>query len=255
MVFCPRKQPRLGPKWQLLTSGPWRIEKVLNSVNYVIRREGGRDRRVVHVDRPRRFDAVAETDVALAGQLTGPRCLSGGSARISANSLSVTSEVIEKLAENGRPLRLRGIPVRLRTCRQSSQTPYLEEETSEEMSYICPWCSKEFGSRSGRSRHCVTAHGCRITPGDHLGAGQCGSTVGARTVRLPSTASAPAAADVHPRRVASIRRRLANVALFAQAGCLISTERLRGTAVRRDAEVASDARSVSDEERAAFSRE
>ena len=62
---------------------------------YVIRREGGRDRRVVHVDRLRRFDAVAETDVALAGQLTGPRRLSGGSARVSANSLSVTSEVIE----------------------------------------------------------------------------------------------------------------------------------------------------------------
>ena len=36
--FCPRKQPRLGPKWQLLTSEPWRIEKFLNYVNYVIRR-------------------------------------------------------------------------------------------------------------------------------------------------------------------------------------------------------------------------
>ena len=42
--FCPRKRPRLGPKWQMLTSGPWRIEKVLNSVNYVIRWVGGCDR-------------------------------------------------------------------------------------------------------------------------------------------------------------------------------------------------------------------
>ena len=47
--FCPRKRPRLGPKWQLLTTGPWKVERVLNSVNYVIRRVGERDRRVVHV--------------------------------------------------------------------------------------------------------------------------------------------------------------------------------------------------------------
>ena len=39
-LFCPRKHPRLGPKWQLLTTGLWRIEHVLNSVNYVIRRVG-----------------------------------------------------------------------------------------------------------------------------------------------------------------------------------------------------------------------
>ena len=32
--FCPKKRPRLGPKWQLFTSGPWQIKKVLNSVNY-----------------------------------------------------------------------------------------------------------------------------------------------------------------------------------------------------------------------------
>ena len=40
--FCPRKRPRLRPKWQLLTTGPWRIEKFLNSVNCVIRRVSGR---------------------------------------------------------------------------------------------------------------------------------------------------------------------------------------------------------------------
>ena len=28
--LCPRKRPRLGPKWQLLTSGPWYVEKILN---------------------------------------------------------------------------------------------------------------------------------------------------------------------------------------------------------------------------------
>ena len=43
--FCPKKRPRLGPKWQLLTTGPWRIERILKSVNYVIRRVGARDRR------------------------------------------------------------------------------------------------------------------------------------------------------------------------------------------------------------------
>ena len=45
--FSPKKRLHLGPKWQLLTSGPWRIEKFLNSVNYVIQRVGGRDRQVV----------------------------------------------------------------------------------------------------------------------------------------------------------------------------------------------------------------
>ena len=53
--FCPRKRPRLGPKWHLLTTGPRKVERVLNSVNYVIRRVGRRDRRVVHVDRLQRY--------------------------------------------------------------------------------------------------------------------------------------------------------------------------------------------------------
>ena len=66
--FCPRKRPRLGPKWQLLTSGPWRIEKVLNSVNYMIRRVGRRDRRVVHVDRLQRYDDAAQDGVVLASR-------------------------------------------------------------------------------------------------------------------------------------------------------------------------------------------
>ena len=54
--FCPRKRPRLGPKWQLLTTGPWCFEKILNSVNYMIRKVGGRDRRVVHIDRLQHYD-------------------------------------------------------------------------------------------------------------------------------------------------------------------------------------------------------
>ena len=61
--FCPRKRPNLGPKWQLLTTGPWRIEKVLNSVNYVIRQVGGRDHRLVHVDRLQRYHEAAQDGV------------------------------------------------------------------------------------------------------------------------------------------------------------------------------------------------
>ena len=65
VFFCPRKRPRLGPKWQLLTKGPWRIEKVLNSVNYVIRRVGGRDHRLVHIDRLQRYDMAAPDNADL----------------------------------------------------------------------------------------------------------------------------------------------------------------------------------------------
>ena len=66
--FCPRKRPSLGPKWQLLTTRLWQIERVLNSVNYVTRRVGGRDRRVVHVDRLQRYDGAAPKGVVQTGQ-------------------------------------------------------------------------------------------------------------------------------------------------------------------------------------------
>ena len=101
--FRHRKRPRLGPKCQLLTSEPWRIEKVRNSVNYVIRRVGARDRRVVHVDRLQRYDEVAQNGVVWASKpepdhtdVTGcpkpggsnstrPRRMGRGSVRVSAN--------------------------------------------------------------------------------------------------------------------------------------------------------------------------
>ena len=66
--FCPRRRPHLGPKWQLLTTGPWQIEKVLNSVNYMIRRVGGRDRGVVHVDRLQGYDGTTQNSNALTSQ-------------------------------------------------------------------------------------------------------------------------------------------------------------------------------------------
>ena len=66
--FCPRKRPRLGPKWPLLTSGPWQIEKVLNSDNYVIRQVSGRERRVVHADCLQRYDEAAQDGVVLESQ-------------------------------------------------------------------------------------------------------------------------------------------------------------------------------------------
>ena len=108
--FCPRKRPRLGPKWQLLTSGSWRIEKVLNSVNYVIRREGGRDRRVVHVDRLRRFNEAAETGAVPTDQPTGHRQIGSDGAGISANALPMTSDVVGTPVVAVRPQRLRAIP-------------------------------------------------------------------------------------------------------------------------------------------------
>ena len=78
VILLPRKWPRRGPKWQLLTLGPWRIEKVLNSVNYVIRRVGGHARRVVHVDRLQRYDDAAQDGGVLASRpgLEGDKLIS-----------------------------------------------------------------------------------------------------------------------------------------------------------------------------------
>ena len=42
------------------------MEKVLNSVNYVIRSVGGRERRVIDVDRLQRYDDAAHDGVVLA---------------------------------------------------------------------------------------------------------------------------------------------------------------------------------------------
>ena len=55
--FCPQRRPRLGPKWQLLTTGPWEIIKVINAVNYVIKEVAGRRRSLVaNIDRLRKYD-------------------------------------------------------------------------------------------------------------------------------------------------------------------------------------------------------
>jgi hypothetical protein len=56
--FCPRRKRHLGSKWQLLTTGPWKIVRKLNSVNYVIRRHARGKALVVHVDRLRRYEGA-----------------------------------------------------------------------------------------------------------------------------------------------------------------------------------------------------
>ena len=43
--FCPRRRPRLSSKWQLLTTGPWRVIKAVNLVNVVIQKVNGQKKR------------------------------------------------------------------------------------------------------------------------------------------------------------------------------------------------------------------
>ncbi len=54
--YCPRVKPRLGRKWQNLTSGPMLIIRRVNQVNYAIKRSPKSRPFVVHVDRIRRFE-------------------------------------------------------------------------------------------------------------------------------------------------------------------------------------------------------
>ena len=75
MVLLPRERPRLRPKWQLLTIGPWCVEKILNSVNYVMRKVGGRDRRVIHIDRLQHYDEATPDNDALTNQPRLRRCM------------------------------------------------------------------------------------------------------------------------------------------------------------------------------------
>lgn len=53
--FSPRKRPGLCGKWQLRTSGPYRIQRRINQVNYVIQKTPGSRPFICHVDRLRRF--------------------------------------------------------------------------------------------------------------------------------------------------------------------------------------------------------
>ena len=84
---------------------------MLNSVNYVIRRVGGRDRRVVHVDRLQRYIKTSPDGVVLASQ-PRPSCKDLPSrarprGRVSANLQPHTVEVEEASQQIGRPQRLR----------------------------------------------------------------------------------------------------------------------------------------------------
>ena len=153
--FCPRKRPRLGPKWQLLTTGPWKVERVLNSVNYVIRRIGGRDRRVVHVDRLQRYVEAAQDGVVPANQ-PRPNCKdllssSRPRGRVLANLRPNTVEVEETSQQIGRPQRLRFEPARLRGCKQMSRRTSSDEAEIDGMIYICRvilCCRKRFVNSS-----------------------------------------------------------------------------------------------------------
>ena len=109
--LCPRKRPRLGPKWQLLTTGSWKIERVLNSVHYVIRRVGGRDRRIVHIDRLQRYVEAAPDGVVPASR-PRPR------GRVSVNLPPHTVKVDEASQQIGQPERLRFEPARIRDFKQ-----------------------------------------------------------------------------------------------------------------------------------------
>ena len=54
--FSPRKKQGLSRKWQLMTSGPYRIIRRVNLVNYVIQKTPRSSPFICHIDRLRKFD-------------------------------------------------------------------------------------------------------------------------------------------------------------------------------------------------------
>ena len=184
MVICPRKWTNLGPKWQLLTTGPWKVERVLNSANYVIRRVGGCNRRVVHADRLQRYVEASPNSVVLASQPTHakidvarrpnlardssvsqPEPNHLGSGDVLTNQRSPHEAASETAAVTIQIQRKRLRPERLRSCRQENLRSLRRDTLTEAMVYTCPCCSKGFTFRSGRRRHCIAKHKCRSRGG------------------------------------------------------------------------------------------
>lgn len=54
--FCPRRRPKLGRKWQLLTDGPYKITRKINDVNFVLQKSPRSKQFVTHVDRMTLFE-------------------------------------------------------------------------------------------------------------------------------------------------------------------------------------------------------
>ena len=134
--FCSRKRPRLGLKWQLLTTRLW------NSVNCVIRRVGGRNHLIVHVDRLQRYVEAAPDGVVPACQ-PGPNCKDLLSrprprGRVSANLPPHTVEVEEMSQQIRRPQRLLVESARLRDCRQMGRRTSSDEAEIDRMIYPYP---------------------------------------------------------------------------------------------------------------------
>ena len=103
---------------------------------------GGRDRRIVHVDRLQCYVKAAPDGVVLASQ---PRpnfkyllSRSRPRGRVSANLQPHTVEVEEASQQIGRPQRLRFEPARLRDCKEMVRRTSLNEAKIDVMIYPCP---------------------------------------------------------------------------------------------------------------------
>ena len=83
--FSPRKKQGLSRKWQLMTSGPYKVVHRVNLVNYVIQKTPRSSPFICHIDRMRKFD----------GEL--PRCWSESATD---RLPSVSTEQSEMTAEN-----------------------------------------------------------------------------------------------------------------------------------------------------------
>ena len=115
---------------------------MLNSVNYVIRRVGGRDRRIVHVDRLQRYVEAAPDGVVPASQ-PRPNCKDSLSrprphGKVSANLPPHTVVVEDASQQIERPQRLLFEPARLRDCKQMGRKTLPDEAELDGMIYPCP---------------------------------------------------------------------------------------------------------------------
>ncbi|HSN23382.1 MAG TPA: RNase H-like domain-containing protein, partial [Methylomicrobium sp.] len=112
--FSPRRRRYISPKWALQTSGPYRIVRKLNEVNYAIQWTPRRRPFIVHIDRLRPYEEPIPGNTG-AAQEAGPAGQSETTTE--ASRRSETSEA-DDTRQTTRPIRVRRPPAKLRdyTC-------------------------------------------------------------------------------------------------------------------------------------------
>ena len=99
--YNPRLTAGRGRKFRRLTSGPWKVIRKLNDVNYVIQWKSGKEGKIVHVDRMMKYYGNAASDKPdESGKMTNP---GSSSRKADLNRPAVVHSAAIRSATSARP--------------------------------------------------------------------------------------------------------------------------------------------------------